>query len=873
MTSPVGVVPPLLLPRTDGYADYQADVTVSPATDPDAVEVAVPSDAQQPPPDAPQTLADETGLPLATIIAPHAGTARYLPVGELLTDDAWPAPAGPFSGNAWVFDAIGEKSPLPPLLPPEIPAPAYWVLEGVDPLSVDDPDNPGSGLLDRWLSGAVPEVTPQTEKAATADQTWKQRMLAGTWAEPVQAGTALGLAATDGTLRRLRIWAFDADGTPLPAAGVLAAFGTVDPTLLPTHPVVVGSAGLAASLPVRFYLRFDLWDVTQSSAYDLKGSPQSLPPSDVQLIDSSGAPIPGTSWTWRDPATGGVLEVPQANVALKTFSIRATFPVTQPIQLSRTEQRFQPAGQPLDWNTKGWKAQDGTDGDWTSFSGLLIGSATRPAVFWIGTQVRLAARYEQPRINWFDRSKSLTAGGTYTVTKLDTRPVAAGHVITLYQPGKDPETFVTDDDGEVSGVSLTIVPGSDVTVGLSTYVNIPDLYGSNSPHRIEANDDSTNPLLGDMVFHADKARTPLSFPVFVAGGISASVGPATFVADADMNNFSVGNSAFAAVFHALKCMKLTHDAVALLQSNSVGLPGRHLIMLRSGVPDGPVTSPRQDTGPSFSAETGSVLPDVTSWFCSNVMCHEYGHAIACWLGGVTTTQARYDAYVKAFQASSARQLSERGVTGHSAGVISNSGVALDEGLAEFIECLMGYLGDFHGGNTTLSLVAAPSGTLPRDLYNAQVPGGTPKPLRDLTPADVRGVEGVVALALCGYFLDVTGFPGFPIDTGSSVNRLRPAKAYYDEWVATLPPSDQLAAQQRLVRLFRWLTGDALNAMYGDNPANWTGYWAPSVAHYPTVEDYLTKLKRIDPDLGQHHYHQESYAYLDKSYLVPWNLES
>jgi hypothetical protein len=876
MISSVGIVAPLVLPNPNGYNTVQADVAVTAAADPNAVEVTVPQDA----------------ISLATIIVPQQAMVSYLPAHRQLTGDPkapWPVPAGPFDQDAWVIDAVGETSPLAQLLPPGIPVPAYWVLECVDIDSVDDPRS-DEGLLDGWLKGLTPGVQPQVQvchdKTDPADQadspvgTWKKRMLNGTWAERLPAETALGLASLDGTRRRLRIWAFDADGTPLPAAAILGAFDAVDPTLLPSHPVVTGCSGVAATMPVRFHLRFDIWDVDRSSAEDPKGGVRSIPPTTVQLIDAvSLTPVPNTAWT-PGASDAGVLEVPSADVHSKAFTIQATFILTAPLRLTRTDQRSLSVGFKLpSWSSAGRTGQDGTTGDWTNFRGVLVGTAAQPVGFWVGTKVRLAAKFEQPRINWFDRAKCLNDKSTYTIRHVDMHGVAAGHTISLFQgTANSVNDYVTDDDGEVSGVDLAVAVSTPVTIGLYLRLSILDLNGGANNTRIEAAEDAAKSLPPDMLFQAGNARIPLSFPNPGKGGLSASIGPMIFTVDANVNDFTRGNTVCAAALHALKCAKLTHDAVALLQNSSAGLPPLHAVVPQPAGSEGPSTTRTIDkkTGSPLCA---TYLPADTAWFCTNVVCHEYSHAIIWWLGGVMANGATITRYGEAVDATVDREKVEKKVGGHSAGLITNSGVALDEGLAEFIESLLGYYPDYHGGRTTLGVNPNVTSGDPKDRYTAQEPGGYPRYLYTLDPETVRGVEAVVAMAISDYLIDVTGFRGFLIDTDSVPSRQRPAKEYYDQWGAAFDPDDLWLIQDRLRRLFRWLVTDTVGVLYG-NPAKWTGRWLISPAPgspttpvpYPTVEDYLAQLKSKGPDSGPTHDNRESFGYLHRKYLARWNLE-
>jgi hypothetical protein len=870
MISSVGVVPPLLLPVPDDYDTVAPLVIVTAAADPDVVDVAVlPGD--------PQSLPDGSSSPLNAIIAPHAATVRYLPADEPLIGDlgvTWPAVAGPFRQDAWVIDALGEKSPLPPLLPAGVPAPAYWVLEGVDPSSVGDP----GGLLDGWLTGGVPGVRPRasechrstdpSQQGATAADTWKQRMLAGTWAEPVPAETALGLAASDGTQSDLWIWAFSADGTPLPVAAILAAFATIDPALLPDHPVVAGCVGLADNLPVRFYLRFDLWDVDQSSADDEKGGAQSLSPAAVRLLDASGGEIPGAAWTWHDASTSGVLEVPRANVHQQSFSIQAEFPVAQPIRLSRTDNRSLPAGQPLSWSAAGWTAQDGTPGDWAAFDGFLVGTQTQPAAFWVGTKVRLAVAYQQQRRD--------EPGVHQSGPILSTRRVTAGHVVNLVQTGPV-DQFLTDDDGEVSGVSFDVLPGTSVSVQVPLELELPPVNGA-TPTTLVAADQPPQSLLPRSYFDSTTSRFPAPFAALASGVIGSTQGLGLIKIDAAKRDNSGRNTAYAAAFHALKYTKLTHDATVILMGNSQGMPQRHELILTmtgcSGYWAATVTDP--NTSYSVSpASTHTCMPADKAWFSPNVICHEYGHAITFWIGSVLSSVSLADRYTVGNESTNVRLSAANVTPGHRAGLVTNSGMALDEGLAEFFECLMGAYPTFSNKKTQLergSMVQAAPGEdkkWQKYLYTVvREPKNAPREVVQLSEDMGRRVEGVVALALCGYLFDASGFSGFPVEADDTQVGSRPAQAYFDEWKKGLPATEPA----KLQRLFNWLITDAIAVLYAGLIRNWTGSWpdkSGTPARYPTVLDYLSQLQVSDPAQSGT---PESFQYLFDNCLVPWNLQ-
>jgi hypothetical protein len=879
MISSVGVVPPLLLPLPDQYG---APVTVTAVADPDAVEVTVP-------PDESQTLPDSTQLPLATILTPHAATARYLPAGELLAGDlgvTWPGVVGPFGQDAWVIDALGEKSPLAPLLPAAVPAPAYWVLEGVDPASVGDP----GGLLDSWLTGGAPGVHPRAkechrstdpgQQAGSENDTWKQRMLAGTWAEPVAAETALGLAASDGTQRLLRIWTFGADGTPLPTAAVLAAFATVDPALLPAHPVVAGCAGPAGNLPVRFYLRFDLWDVEQTSAEDQKGGARSLQPAAIRLIDGSGGEIENATWTLVSESTGIVLEVPRANVQGRAFSIQAEFPADQPIRLSRTENRTRPAGPPLVWSLAGWTAQDGTPGDWAAFDGFLVGTQTQPAAFWVGAKVRLAVAYQQQRRD--------EPGVHRSGRILSTRRVTATHVVNLVQDGLGVvDHFLTDDDGEASGVSFDVRPGRAMHAELPLELDLPSAAKGGNATTLVVTDEPPKTLLPRSYFDSTTSRFPAPFTALASGVVGSTQGLGLITIDSAKQDNSQRNTAYAAACHALKYTRLTHDATVALKGDSRDMPKRHEIILSltgcSSHWANTVTG--ASTVYSFSdASSYTCLPAAKAWFTPLTICHEYGHALTYWIGGVLSSRLLANRYADASQSANDRLQAANGSTSHRAGLVTNSGSALDEGLAEFFECLMGAYPTFSNTETQLEKRDKPAKpaaleeqTWQKYAYTVvrQAAGASPQRV-NLADDMGRRVEGAVAMALCGYLFDATGFNGFPVEAGDTQFGCRPAQAYLDDWTNSLPPGLQGTEPVRLQRLFRWLITDAIAVLYAGLINNWTGSW-PSLSGklipYPTVHDYLSQLQVSDPvKSGMSSSPEESFGFLFTACLVPWNLE-
>lgn len=868
MISSVGLVPPLVLPIPGQYDEVAQMTTVAAAADPMAVEVTVP-------PNAVQTLPDGTVLMLNSIVAPHAAKVRYLPAGDLLVEPTWPVVVGPFARDAWVIDALADVSAIAALLPATVPAPVYWVLEGVEPTSVDDPAAPG-WVLDSWLDGTAPGVRPKVhqcdrwvdpdERADTPEHTWKQAMLAGRWSEAVPAETMLGLVSADGTSSPLRIWTYGADGTALPAAAILDAFAAADPALLPAHPVVAGCHTLLddPALPVRFYLRFDLWDVALSSPADPKGLARSLQPDAVRLVDStSGADIAGTTWTWLGGTgglSGGVLEVARGNVSGAAFTVRPEFPAGLQVRLSRTEpNRSQPL--PPGWSTAGWTAQDGvTPGSWSAFDGVLVGTQTQPAVFSVGTRVRLSAGYQQQRRDWF-------APGS--VRKLDTRRVAAGHSVLLYQGGANPvDEFLTDDDGEISGVSFIVLPGTPVTVGLPRQLDLPAVNGGNATTLVALADPAVFP---DDQFHGVDALVPVTFP-FAPPFSTGTIGPADLVVDADAKGGK--HTADAAAFHALKYAKFTHDATVLLKTNSVAMPLRHEFHVKPGSADIPSTKALPAGFPNATDlldRTETVFGSGKAWFLPNVAIHEYAHGLVSWLGGALSNMANFNVINNAVFAVQDRLDNEYG-RGHNAWWVTNSGAGLDEGMPEFFEFLFGYRDSFVNRMDTLrrgSIALPPPGQKSWPQHKYEVIDSTRKAYVQLAADMGRRVEGVFAIALWDYLADATTFPGFAVVQGDSPQGARPAQAYLDDWAATVPAGKP----DQLTRLFRWLITDAIGGLYG-SPATWTGAWTgkPGLP-YPTVLDYLSQLQASDPaGAAVPPTPEESFQHLFDTALLPWNLE-
>ena len=887
MISSSGLVPPIVYPQPDPTHYPSADATtVTPSAEsPLAVDVTLaPKDTQ--------TLPDGTSLPLDTIVTPHQASVSYLPAGTPLVQDQWPAPVGPFARDAWVIDALADRSGIAALLPPTTPTPVYWVLEGVLPVSVADPDDPDAGLLAGWLRGDAPGVTPRTQECQaavapgpqtdTADEIWKAAMLAGMWAELVPAETALGQVAAG----VLTIWACAADGTLLPVSGLLADFAGVDSPLLEEHPVVSACQNLLADLPVRFFVRFDVWDVDTTSPGDAKGGPLTLQPDRVDLIDAdAGSPVPGSTWTWQDPY--GIVQVPRQAIDGATFWLEATFPSSARIRLERGTQRFYPdPASSWTWSTAASATTDGkTPGIWTDFAGIQVGTQTEPVTFWVGTKVRLAWAYQQQPRNWYGKHN--------TTGTLTTRRVAAGHAVQLFRSGSAPaDTFVTDDHGEVSGVSFDVGPEDDVTAGLLRQLVLDPVNGG-TPTVLLAVDDPATPtasrLFVDDHFHSEKARNSGSFKISTGGEIGAAKGPAIVVIDADKTTDSGRNTADAAAFHALKYARFTNDAVTLLKGDSANLPQLHEFRLTYTTDTHAIaytTETLADQG--VAARSYTEMPSAGSWFTSPVVVHEYGHALVAWLGSVLDDQMHYDAYEDATRVIYDRNESEshypKGKGSHNEGQITNSGVALSEGLAQVFQCLLGCYGRLSDGKTT-GLVKRPRPPAPGregwPQYTYAVwrhDASGDGPYVSLSADSGRWVEGVFAVALFQYITQAAGFPGFLVEKGDTASGSRSPQRLLDDWIATLSPGQRTSGPAQLKRMFAWLVTDPINGVHSDAPATWSGRWPappdPASKPYPAVYDYLLHLQANDPakQNGVGPTAEESFLFFFEGCLVPWNLE-
>jgi len=896
MISSVGLVPPIVYPQPNpaDYASTAAAITVTPSAEsPLAVDVMVP-------PQHFQTLPDGTQPPLDTIIAPHQASVSYLSAGTPLVQDTWPAPVGPFARDAWVIDALADRSGIAALLPPTTPTPAYWVLEGVLPASVADPDDPDAGLLAGWIRGDAPGVTPRTQECQAAvapgpqtdtpDEIWTAAMLAGMWAELVPAETALGqVAPAPGSgadlTGVLTIWACAADGTLLPVSGLLADFAGVDAPLLEQHPVVSACQNLLADLPVRFFVRFDVWDVDATSPGDAKGGPTTLQPDRVDLIDAdAGGPVPGSTWTWQDPY--GIVQVPRQAIDGATFWLEATFPSSTRIRLERGTQRFHP--DPVGswtWPTAALATTDGKiPGTWTDFTGIQAGTQTEPLTFWVGTKVRLAWAYQQQPRDWYANHDP-----NGTLTK---RRVAAGHAVQLFRAGSaTSDTFVTDDDGSVSGVSFEVRPGDEVTAGLLRQLVLDPVNGGTPTILLAVDDPATAPtsrLFADDHFHSEKAGNPVSFQISTGGEIGAAKGPAIVVIDAGKTDDHRGNTAHAAAFHALKYARFTNDAVALLKGDSKNLPQMHEFRLQytTDAAAGADTS-ESLAGPGSPALSYTRMAAAGSWFSSPTVVHEYGHALVAWLGSVLNDQVHYDAYEDATRVIWNRLESElhyptgKGI--HNEGGVSNAGVALSEGLALLFECLLGYYSQLSDGTTT-TLVKRPQPPAPgrqgwpQFTYAVRHHDASgSRPYMSLSADSGRWVEGVFAVALFRYIKEANGFPGFLVEKGDTRSGSRSPQKLLDDWIATLSPGQRTDALAQLKRMFAWLVIDPISGVHSDVATTWSGRWPappdPASKPYPAVYDYLRHLQANDPATkGPWLTAEESFLVFFESCLLPWNLE-
>jgi len=406
-------------------------------------------------------------------------------------------------------------------------------------------------------------------------------------------------------------------------------------------------------------------------------------------------------------------------------------------------------------------------------------------------------------------------------------------------------------------------------------------------------DDPPQSLLPRSYFDSTTSRFPAPFTALASGVVGSAQGLGLITIDSAKQDNSGRNTAYAAACHALKYTRLTHDATVALKGDSRDMPQRHELILGltgCGSPWTPAVTGANTIYTVSPASTYTCLPAASAWFTPPVICHEYGHAITFWLGGVLSSVFLANRYADATQSTRTRLLAANVSDNHRAGLVTNSGIALDEGLAEFFECLMGAYPTFSNKETQLvraSKVQAPRGEedWQKYLYTvAREPAGAPREVVQLSEDMGRRVEGAVAMALCGYLFDATGFGGFPVEAGDTQFGCRPAQAYLDDWTNSLPLGLQGTEPVRLQRLFRWLITDAIAVLYAGLTSNWTGSWLVPAARpappgtlipvpYPTVVDYLSQLQVSDPvKSGTSSSPEESFDYLFTACLVPWNLE-
>jgi hypothetical protein len=504
--------------------------------------------------------------------------------------------------------------------------------------------------------------------------------------------------------------------------------------------------------------------------------------------------------------------------------------------------------------------------------------------FWAGTKVRLAWAYQQQPRDWYGNHNP-------TGKKLAHR-VAAGHTVQLFRSDSSiAATFTTDDDGEVSGVSFDVQPGDTITAGLERRLDLAaHVNGGNATVLLVVDDPATSPpLFPDGYFHSEKARTQVSFQISAGGEIGATKGPAVVTIDAGKKDDSAGNTVHAAAFHALKYARFTNDAVALLKGDSENLPRQHEFRLRytSDTVAGADTS-EVLAGSGRAALSYTRMAAAKSWFTSPVVVHEYSHAIVAWLGSVLNDQSHFDANSHAVGAMWSRQESEwkypKGKSSHNEGQVTNAGIALSEGLALLFECLLGYYGRLSDGITT-GLKKRPQTPPPGRAGWPQYTYGIWRhdasgsgPYVSLSADSARRVEGAFALAVFGYIMQATGFPGFLIEGGDTTSGSRPPQALFDDWIATLPAGQRTSGPAQLKRMFGWLVTDPISGVLSDVPTSWSGRW-PAAPHpagqpYPAVYDYLEHLKVNDPagPNGVGPTAEESFLFFFDSCLLPWNLE-
>jgi hypothetical protein len=860
-----GVVSPLVLPTAQAPLGELIDelVTVTPASllreDTLGVDVSTVAGATQ-------VLADGRVLPLETVVAPHRGWATFLKVGASLLPSGQALPTGPLERHAWVIEVAINEGWLRGVYPATFPLPALWVLEGV---AFDEAD-PGAGsvgpVLEGWLAGDVEGVEPQVDachaqtdpsaRGATAADTWRLRMLAGSWSEPVVGEVLLGLASVVDADPVLWLRTFDGDGVEVPAAAVLSALGVVDPVFMSTNPVVIQAGTAAADVPVRIHVRLDFWNVDATSPGEPKGGEGVLQPDAVRIVpDDGGAGMAGATVTWVDPIT--IVEIARGQLDRRAFHLEADFPAAERIRLERGQERFQPAdGGPWTWSSAGWSARSGgTTGSWTNFVGTQIGSPASPVTFWVGTKVRATFEYDEQV-----RGLHGERGATVAV---QARRAAPGHVIPLYR-FKDSvdfyDTFTTDDDGEISGMTFRVPPGEPIGLAISRALTVPSLGLD-----VDVQDMRGQPptLFGTHPFFwSEDAAQPFHHDAFVTGDLSA-----TLRIDSSRSDDSKGNTAHAAALHALKHMRFTHDAFALLKGQHTGLPARHQFQFEIDDEAGPST---RVASQDFGWQTITTFPS-SRWFARADITHEYMHAIARHLANAVTDASRRDELIAAIDTFGERFKDEREQDSvwHKTSLLTNGGLALSEGLAEFACILL---------DAPTSMAAASESNGPpgfghwaRYIFLVAEPVAHTQShrSRDRRLSDFcgRNVEGVFAGALHEFVVLLTDLPRLFRDDDDDEQGYRQPGEYFEDWLAE--QADPEASAALLHQLVDWLLVDPIRNVLG-HESPWSGRWPePTGASYPTPFDYLSRIRQQAAARAPA---VTSFAQLHDDVLVPWNLE-
>jgi hypothetical protein len=866
-----GLVPPLVLPAAvaAGGADLDTLVTVSPTAVGLGVDVATAAGVLQEPVASPP-------VPLETIVAPNPGMVGFVPAGAVLMPGGDPVPGGALTRDAWALK--GDVSFLRGLIPVTVPVPVLWLLEGVDAATV-------GSVLDDWLAGLVPGVVPQTlvchgsadpaEQGATPADTYRTRMLAGTWREWLpEAEALLGLAGADadGTGPGLTVRAFDENDAEIPVAAVLEIMAVVDPEFLAAHPVVRQAGDVAADLPVRMHLRLDVWDVDLASVADPKGSARALAPLEVHLVaDDAGGPVTGATQRWIDPYT--LVEITRSAVEGRAFHIEIDLSPDTAIRREHGRDRFWPdEGQEATWSLAGWTAADGvTPGGWAAFSGIQVGTATDPATFWVGTKVRLVIQYEQQQRDYQGGKPVPSLRLVYP------RRVAPGHVVGLH-PGLDPfhdqfyDEFFTDGDGEVSGVSFGVPAGGPLGVAVGRGLLLPpdpalgtlqgvELRAEDQPDHLYTGNVGTRRYLfaGDGgYFWSQHAAAPVFFDSVTSPFTSADL-TVTVRVDADKSDDAKGNTPYAAALHALRFGWLTHEALTVLKGDDAGLPQQHdfhLVIQARGL-SSTGSYDRDLVGPRVTRTT---LYAGSSWFTNGDVIHEYGHAIVQWLSDRLLDQTRRTIYETAIGLMNDQFLTEWGPPlFHSYPVVTNAGIALAEGLPPFLQRFLTEANTLPSGTAPLPPGQETWGRFLFDVHE-RGPGATLGLRRSLGERCGRRVEGVFAEAVYTHVSGSTGLTAlFDRATDTEFGGRSP-RGYLDDWLAGFPVPDRPARLAELRRLVDLVWVDPVRTVVG-NDALWNGEWNGNF--YPKVKDVLDRIAAHDP-AGFRAFHD--------TVLVPWNLE-